>query len=392
MLSAIALFGILIVSCLMSVAILGSLIRTAVPGVRRWCLGYALLAAASAWIVLAGARAGGMTIVGASIATLGAVVLLVQGTRQFFGKRAVWGAESAALVVICAALVYFTWVSPNVDARGVLISLGLIYGRLAVGTLALRHASCEGTRYPCRLIAVAAGLGALVYVARIGAIVFGAAPSLSFVQPSPWNVVLLGLAILTLPCMSIGMVMLAHDRVLGRMEKLATIDELTGALTRGAFIARAQVLLSQAREKGDPLSIAILDIDNFKAVNDGFGHAVGDRILKHVASVVTGQLRSCDLFGRLGGEEFAILFAYAQKHDAATLTNTLRLAVERSPAEGVHCTLSAGVGKFVPADTLESAMVRADAALYMAKAAGRNRVIMTSDAEEGEARYLAESR
>lgn len=392
MLSAFALFGILIVSCLMSVAILGSLIRTALPGVGRWCLGYALLAVAPTWIVVSGPQAGGITIVGASIAILGAVVLLVQGTRQFFGERAVWVAESVAFVAICAALVCFTWVSPNVDARGVLMSLGLIYGRLAVGTLALRHASREGTRYACWLIAVAAGTGALVYVARIGAIVFGAAPSLSFVQPSPWNVALLGLAILTSPCVAIGMVMLAHDRLLGKMEKLATIDELTGALTRRAFIARAQVLLAQAREKGDPLSIAILDIDNFKAVNDGFGHAVGDRILTHVASVVTGQLRSCDLFGRLGGEEFAILFAYAQKHDAAALTNTLRLAVERSSAEGVRCTLSAGVGKFVPADTLESAMVRADAALYVAKAAGRNRVIMTSDAEEGEVRYLAESR
>ncbi|HKR42688.1 MAG TPA: GGDEF domain-containing protein [Paraburkholderia sp.] len=376
----------------MSVAILGSLIRTAVPGVGRWCLGYALVAAASTWIVLAGPRAGAITIVVTSVATLGAVVLLVQGTRQFFGMRAVCRTESAALAMICAALVYFMWVSPSNGARGVLVSLGLIYGRLAIGALVLRHASREGTRYACRLIAVAAGLGALVYVARIGAIVSGAVPSLTFVQSSPWNVALLGLAIVTLPCMSIGMVMLAHDRILGRMEKLATIDELTGALTRRAFIARAQVLLAQAREKGDPLSIAILDIDNFKAVNDGFGHAVGDRILAHVAAVVTGQLRSCDLFGRLGGEEFAILFAYAQKHDAATLTNTLRLAVERSSAEGVRCTLSAGVGRFVPADTLESAMVRADAALYVAKAAGRNRVVMTSDAEEGEARYLAESR
>ncbi len=392
MLSAFALFGILIVSCLMSVAILGSLIRTAVPGVGRWCLGYALVAAASTWIVLAGPGAGGITIVATSVATLVAVVLLVQGTRQFFGMRAVWRTESAALVMICAALVYFMWVSPSVGARGVLVSLGLIYGRLAIGTLVLRHAAREGTRYACRLIAVAAGLGALVYVARIAAIVFGAVPSLSFLQPSPWNVVLLGLAIVTLPCMSIGMVMLAHDRILGRMEKLATIDELTGALTRRAFIDRAQVLLAQAREKGDPLAIAILDIDNFKAVNDGFGHAVGDRILAHVASVVTAQLRSCDLFGRLGGEEFAILFAYAQKHDAATLTNALRLAVERSSAEGVRCTLSAGVGKFVSADTLESAMVRADAALYVAKAAGRNRVVMTSDAEEGEICYLAESR
>ncbi|MCP3716859.1 hypothetical protein [Paraburkholderia sp. CNPSo 3281] len=136
----------------MSVAILGSLVRTALPGVGRWCLGYALVAAVSTWIVLAGPRAGAITIVATSVATLGAVVLLVQGTRQFFGMRTVCRTESAALVMMCAALVYSMWVSPSNGARGVLVSLGLIYGRFAIGTLVLRHASREGTRYACRLI------------------------------------------------------------------------------------------------------------------------------------------------------------------------------------------------------------------------------------------------
>jgi diguanylate cyclase (GGDEF)-like protein len=81
------------------------------------------------------------------------------------------------------------------------------------------------------------------------------------------------------------------------MEQFASIDELTGVLMRRAFMARASVLLREAPEKGKPLSIAILDIDKFKAVNDGFGHAVGDRILRHVTSVVSARLRSCDLFG-----------------------------------------------------------------------------------------------
>ncbi len=187
-------------------------------------------------------------------------------------------------------------------------------------------------------------------------------PTLSFIQPSPWNVVLLGLAIVTLLCMSTGMVMLAHERILQRMEKLTTIDELTGALTRRAFMERANALLGVMRARGDPLSIAILDIDKFKAVNDSFGHAVGDRLLAQVSSAVSGHLRACDLFGRLGGEEFAVLFAYVDKDDALRMTNEFRMAVERSSADGVSCTLSAGV----------------DAALYVAKASGRNRVTMAT--------------
>ncbi|NIE62980.1 GGDEF domain-containing protein [Burkholderia sp. Ax-1719] len=376
--SAVALLGTLIVSCLMSVAILGSLARTTLPGVIRWCLGYALLAAASVWILIAGMHGGALTIVGVSFATMGAVLLLVQGTRCFFGTPPVRSDELLALAVVCAALAYFTVVSPNVGARGVLISLGLVYGRIAVGVLALRHASGERTRYACRLIAASAWLGALFYFARIAVIVFGVAPTLSFIQPSPWNVVLLGLAIVTLPCMSTGMVMLAHARILERMEKLATIDELTGALTRRAFMERANALLCDVRARGGLLSIAILDIDKFKVVNDSFGHAVGDRLLAQVSSAIAAQLRVCDLFGRLGGEEFAVLFVYADKDDALRMTNELRGAVERSSADGVSCTLSAGVDGIGANDTLGSAIVRADAALYVAKASGRNRVTVAN--------------
>jgi len=391
MLSVFSLVGILVASCLMSVAIMGSLIRSAVPGVSRWCAGYGLLAAAASWIMLAGSQPNAIEIVEVSFGTLCAVLLLVQGTRQFSGTSPARRDEVAAFIVIFVLLVYFTCVSPNANMRGVLISVALIYGRIVVGALALRHASRDATRYAGRLVAAAAWLGALVYIVRIVAIVFGVAPQLTFLQPSLWNVVFLGLAIVTLPCMSVGMVMLAHNQILQKMEKLATFDELTGALTRRAFMARANALCAHALEKGRPLSIAILDIDRFKAVNDSFGHAVGDRLLAHVSSVVSGQLRSSDLFGRLGGEEFAIVFTDAGTNDATALTNALRLAVERSCVNAVRCTLSAGVGGLAAGDTLESAMVRADTALYAAKAAGRNRVVTTSDDDENEVRDIRES-
>ncbi|MFX1765713.1 GGDEF domain-containing protein [Paraburkholderia sp. A1RI-2L] len=382
MLSAIALFGILIVSCLMSVAILGSLLRTAVAGVGRWCFAYALLASASSWVLVVGNQPGPGAILGVLLLTLGAVMLLVQGMRQFFGLSPVRRDESVAIVIVVVALAYFTCVSPDLHARVTLASIVFAYGRITVGTLALRHAPRDGTRYAHRFLAAAAYLGALVHLARIVAAASGVVPPTTFLQLSLWNVLLLGLAVVTLPCMSIGMVMLAHDQLARRMEKLATIDELTGVLMRRAFMSRANLLLSEAQEKSRRLSIAILDVDNFKAVNDGFGHAVGDRVLARVASVVSDGLRSCDLLGRLGGEEFAILFADTRKTDAARMANALRLVAERSPDDGVRCTFSVGVSEILPGDTLESAMARADAALYMAKAAGRNRVVVAPETDE----------
>jgi len=381
MLNPFALIGIVTVSCLMSVAILGSLLRTAVPGIGRWCVAHALLAAASAWVLIAGAQPGQFVTIGAALIMLTAVLLLVQGMRQFFGKGSTRHEETAAFVFIFVALVYFTSVSPNIGVKIALVSILFAYARIAVGTLALRHAPRDGARYPYRFVAAAAYLGALLHVTRAAAVAFGM-PQMAFLQPSPWNVLFLGLAIVTFPCLSTGMVMLAHDQLARRMEQLANIDELTGVLMRRAFMARANVLLCEALAKGKPLSIAILDIDEFKAVNDGFGHAVGDRILRHVTSVVSARLRSSDLFGRLGGEEFAIVFTDARKTDAAAVTNQLRLAVERSPNEGVRCTFSAGVECVMPGDTLADALARADAALYMAKATGRNRVVTAPEVDE----------
>jgi diguanylate cyclase (GGDEF)-like protein len=380
MLSPIALlFGILVVSCLMSVAILGSLLRAPVPGVGRWCIAYGLLSVVSLAVLLAGDQPRPVAIIVVAFVTLAAVMVLLQGTRQFFGLSPTRRVEVAAFVATFLALVYFTCVSPSVAARVVLLSSVMAYGRIVVGTLALQRVPRDGARYACRFVAAAAYLGALVYIARVVVTAFAIVPPVTFLQPSSWNVVLLGLAILSFPCMSIGMVMLAHDQLVRRMERLATIDELTGALMRRAFMAKANVLLNEARDTGKPLSIAILDIDNFKAINDGFGHAVGDRTLTHIASVVFAQLRPCDLFGRLGGEEFAIMFVDAYKNDATALTNALRLAVETSPEAGVRCTLSAGVDRIAPGDTLERAVARADAALYTAKALGRNRVVTVSE-------------
>jgi diguanylate cyclase (GGDEF)-like protein len=297
------------------------------------------------------------------------------------GMRPVRRIESAAFVIAFVALVYVTCVSPHMEVRVMLVSAVMAYGRIAVGTLALRHAPRDGALYGYRFVAAAAYLGALVHVVRAFAVGLGVVSPVTYLQPLPWSVLFLGLAIVTLPCMSIGMAMLAHDQLVRRIEKLATIDELTGVLMRRAFMAKANVLYSRALVTGAPLSIAILDIDNFKAINDGFGHAAGDRTLTHFASVVTGVLRPDDLFGRLGGEEFGIVFVDTGKSDAEILANDLRLAVERTPGAGVHCTLSAGIAGVTRGDTLESVMARADAALYMAKAMGRNRVMTCPDVD-----------
>jgi diguanylate cyclase (GGDEF)-like protein len=143
-----------------------------------------------------------------------------------------------------------------------------------------------------------------------------------------------------------------------------------GALVRRAFTVEAQSLLKRAARSELRLSIATMDIDSFKAVNDEYGHAAGDAALSQFASLVSQGLRRGDVFGRLGGEEFTLLF----QGDALLMVDTLRMTVAASPFP-VPGGEAAWVGEFCNDEPLATLLARADAALYSAKAMGRNRIV-----------------
>ena len=370
-----ALLSIALMSCVMSAAVLGSLLRAHVGGVGRWCLAYAIFSVGIV-LILANARlplwlgtafSHGLFLLGG--------FLVLQGTREYFGKRKAAIAEYALVAAIYLALLFFIYIRPDLDARVVVASGYFSYVRAAIGWTVFRHRPADRPKYSYYFLGIAASAGALFHLAR--SIVYGSGwdHATAFLAPSALNIAFLGLGILSFPFMSIGMVMLAHDRMAERMERLATIDELTGALVRRAFMERAEAVLKASQVSGKPLAVAILDLDNFKAVNDRFGHAAGDRALAHFASAVSGSLRSGELFGRLGGEEFALLFPAAGKDEALKLTNDLRLAIAAHPCGETPYTFSAGVDEFGPDEPLPRVLARADAALYAAKALGRDRVV-----------------
>ncbi|VVE54292.1 diguanylate cyclase [Pandoraea pneumonica] len=369
--------SIAILSCVMSVAILGSLFRTGVPGIRLWGIASAMLAI-TAGLLLFGPT-NGIVVVASSLLVV-ASMLGLRGFRQFLHTRTSLPWEHAAVVAILVLLVYWTFVSPHVDARSAMVSGFIAYIRFQIGWMVLKYRPAGRPKYAYYFVSIAALLGAVVHAVRCLAYGLGFAHEEVFLQATPLNVMFLGMATLTLPCLSVGMVMLAHDRLADRMERLATFDDLTGVLARRAFIARAEAVLESTVAAGSTLSIAILDIDNFKTTNDRYGHAAGDKTLAHVASVISREVRQGDLVGRIGGEEFAILLPATTREDAGRMVNRLR-AIVASSGTGVQgrdvvSTLSAGVDEFGEGDTLASVMARADAALYAAKANGRNCVVV----------------
>ncbi|MDN7178984.1 GGDEF domain-containing protein [Caballeronia sp. SEWSISQ10-4 2] len=281
--------------------------------------------------------------------------------------------------MLVIGVVYWTCFSPNVSARIVLISIFLAYVRLLVGWTTYTRRPLHRPGYSYQFVAIVAALGGVVHIARGLAVCLGWEHHTRFLEPTPMNIAFLGLGIITLPCLSIGALMLAYDRMGERMEQLAAIDELTGALVRREFMAQAELQLERANRTRSRFAVAILDIDNFKAVNDAHGHAAGDRALSHFSSIVSQGIRRGDIFGRLGGEEFAILLPETSRADALTLVNSLRLHLAAStlaiPRGEVTCTFSAGVDEYQANETLANLMARSDAALYSAKAMGRNRVV-----------------
>ena len=169
------------------------------------------------------------------------------------------------------------------------------------------------------------------------------------------------------------------DVVMHQLElmRLANHDDLTGALSRVAFREEANRALDLARRHKYPLGCLALDLDHFKRVNDTHGHAAGDAVLRDAIALCRKQMRSSDIIGRIGGEEFAIVLPHAGKRQARDIGERIRAAIENHefvvPGATIRITASIGVAILESAsEPIESLVARADVALYRAKAAGRN--------------------
>lgn len=188
-----------------------------------------------------------------------------------------------------------------------------------------------------------------------------------------------GLLPLFLTCAAL--VLVVRRWVLPELFSLAQTDALSGTLNRRAFLETAGYRLDRASSLGQPVVVALIDVDHFKTINDGFGHAVGDAVIQAMAVLLERGVRRTDLVGRLGGDEFALLIE-GSAVQARELLERLRQQVAAAPiplldGRRVPITLSIGMAASGRAgeEGLEDLLAAADASLYRAKDQGRNRVI-----------------
>jgi diguanylate cyclase (GGDEF)-like protein len=163
-----------------------------------------------------------------------------------------------------------------------------------------------------------------------------------------------------------------------RIEELAELDELTGSYNRRCIMRMLDDEIARAHRSQTPCSIALIDLDWFKRINDAYGHPTGDEVLRAFAITMFANIRTIDRFGRYGGDEFLLVLPDTPGDEAARILDRLRAIIAdldwSAFSPGMQVTISAGVTTLNPNETPDTFLARADGALYAAKARGRNRI------------------
>lgn len=344
------------------------------PSIRRWTFG--IVTQATAW-VLYGLRdqiPDLLSVVAANALLSMAFAKQTQAVRVFAGLRVTHTATYGPVVLVLLVEILFTYVVPSMRLR-LLAATPLFCLQMAYGGMSLLGTS-QAPRRSYRLtasafFALAAVLGTRVIyeglAAQIGPSAFWTSP----MQTAVFSFASFFPAVATL-----GFVLMCSDRLYQELERQAMTDALTGIRNRRTLYEQATHALALAQRHARPLAVLLIDVDKFKQINDRYGHEAGDTALQLLAAALQRALRSEDLCGRLGGEEFVAVLPETDEAAARASAERLRRAVEQLAFDvhGVPVPLrvSIGVALLRAGDDFAGLLRRADMAMYEAKNSGRN--------------------
>jgi diguanylate cyclase (GGDEF)-like protein len=304
-----------------------------------------------------------------------------------FGAFCVWaGARSLRLlptplwqIIAAPAVTAVATVVENPASNewsGGLVYLGLMAAGMGLATRELALLEPRSS-FINRSLAVAAGAVALFYAGRWAVYLLEGPEGPAFrtyFSSGVTSLFLVGLLV----TVSFSMTALSNEQLINGLNEQANRDGLTGVLNRRAFMELASREVQRMDSSGTASTLIMADLDNFKALNDKHGHAAGDAAIQAFASACVASIRSTDLVGRYGGEEFLILLPGAEQETGEIIAGVISRALAEAPAPPgvVFPTVSYGVAASAIADADLPRMVKAaDAALYKAKSLGRNRVV-----------------
>ena len=344
------------------------------PALGLWGIGYLFGAAAAAFLASPGFIPNSWSVCAANALLCGAYGMMWGGARSFEGRR-VHIALLAAGATIWIAAFQFEGFAVSLQARVSLVSaISATYALLAACELWYARDRELLSRWPTLALVVAHAGFLLARIPFASALTFSVASG----QPQGAVVYVMAFeALFAAFCLPFLRVAMSKERAEMAQRKAALTDSLTGIANRRAFFELGGPLLEWAVADRRPTALLLFDLDRFKEVNDTAGHQAGDRVLKAFCDLVAASMRPGDLFGRLGGEEFACLVANATMAQALHTAEWLRREFEamRFPGLEGNATVSVGVAMANEAGrSLPVLLAIADRALYRAKADGRNRV------------------
>jgi diguanylate cyclase (GGDEF)-like protein len=282
-------------------------------------------------------------------------------------------------LVAATVLVYLVQDLPR-HALARMMAYQLPYAAMQLIALAIVWLSKRRQSVLDRLLMIVLGLSAVQFASKpflahaLGG--WGANPQ-SYLQS---NYALVSQTMGTIFALAVALLMLGilmRDALADAASK-SEVDALSRLLNRGGFQAQSGVALRSARKQGVPVSLVLADLDHFKAINDSFGHASGDRVIEVFAGFLRDTVARNHVVGRIGGEEFAILLPGTNLTSARLFAEGIRSAFSALPIDGLpkdhRCTASFGVSELQPEEGLADLMRRADEALYGAKKGGRDQV------------------
>lgn len=365
------------------------LLTGAVLGFMHAALPQDLQPSAADWrtgtLLLAG---GGALFVGQSVAGATWVIPISNGCwligltlywraiRRYFGLRDTFRVFAPAVAGV-AGIAVFTFFYPSLTWRVNVATVCRVILLTGSAWTLIRHRNQDDSVSSKVLSWIFIGL-AVLFLARGLYYLSQSSAVVSISPPGNFVNILSPLLMAVLPIMGTTVfVLLCFERIRRVLHRTATTDELTGLPNRRTIGEHGTMRFERAKSLGLGFSIAVIDIDHFKRMNDQYGHDVGDQVLRMVATTLAAHCRGADLVGRQGGEEFVALFDDADRADAIVAAERLRTAVDlalhKSGDDTLKVTVSIGVATFASTDhNYEAVLQRADRALYTAKAAGRN--------------------
>lgn len=348
-----------------------------IKGLGEWAMAPAILFLATLLFGARGAIPNFFSIVVGNLFLLSGAALLYLGSQRFLGRKPAVKLWAGIILIVQAPLFWFSLIEPHYGIR-----IGITSGLMAVMSFA--HAQTI-LRHGPRTFSTYFTATALLALALTQALRFRSAFGLSandgiFDNFQPEQTAYITVYALAILMTTIGMVLMATDRVRGEFEHLATYDSLTGVLNRRAVIEAGELELARCRRNQASMALLMIDLDNFKGINDNYGHPVGDRVLIDFVARIKPLLRQPDRLGRFGGEEFLALLPETSLAEAGLVAERLRAMIESRAGDLPGCTASIGISVNQPGDDgLDDIITRADDALYQAKRAGRNRVESTGE-------------